>query len=188
MPGATLAEFLNYARANPAKLNYATGGAFSIISTPQLMKSAGVDMVHVPYKGDPAALVDLVAGRVQFMFVTQTAGVPFVRDGRVRALAVTNSKRSLLAPEVPTLAEAGFPGLLHLSWAGIIGPAKMRTDVVERLNKELTATLSRPKFQEDLIRQGFEPAGSSPDELRAFIKEQLEAWTRYVRELGLQTE
>ena len=187
IPARSMAEFLAHARANPGKLNYATGNTTSIISIAQLMRLTGISMVNVPYKGDPAALIDLVAGRVQFMFATQGQSVAFVRDGRLRALAVTNSKRSDLAPEIPTLAESGlqFP---ILTWASVVGPARMRPEVVERLNRELNAALGQPKVQEEIARQGFEASGSTPDELRAFLTQQLEIWTRLARELNLQTD
>lgn len=187
VPATTLGEFLSHVRANPGKINYATGNTTSQISIAQLMRLAGINMLHVPYKGDPAALIDLVAGRVQFMFATQGQSIAFVRDGRARALAVTNSKRSDLAPEIPTLAESGmqFP---ILSWATLVGPAKMRADVVERLNRELNAALAQPKAQEQIAMQGFEASGSTPDELRVFLTQQLDIWGRTVRELGLQTD
>ncbi len=187
VPAATVSEFVSYARANPGRINYATGNTTGQISIAQLSRIAGINMVHVPYKGDPAALIDLIAGRVQFMFATQGQAIAFVREGKVRALAVTNSRRAELAPEIPTLAESGmqFP---ILSWASLVGPPKMRADVVERLNRELNAALVQPKAQEQIAAQGFETATSTPDELRVFLTQQLDIWSRTVRELGLQTD
>ena len=187
VPATSMGEFLTHVRANPSKLNYATGNTTGQISIAQLMRVANINMVHVPYKGDPAALIDLIAGRVQFMFATQGQAIAFVKEGKVRPLAVTGAKRSDLAPEVPTLAESGlqFP---ILSWAAVVGPAKMRPEVVVRLNRELNAAMAQPKSQEQIAMQGFETATSTPEELRTFLAQQLDIWTRTVRELGLQTD
>ncbi len=132
VPVKTLGEFFTYARANPGKLNYGSGGTFQIISTANLMKSAGISMVHVPYKGEPAALVDLIAGRLQFIVATQSTSLPFVKDGKLRALAITNSTRSPAWPDVPTLTESGIKTFPTLSWAVMVGPAKMPANVVDR--------------------------------------------------------
>ena len=188
VPAKTLGEFFSYARANPGKLNYGSGGTFQIISTANLTKSAGISMVHVPYKGEPAALVDLIAGRLQFIVATQSTSLPFVKDGKLRALAITNSARSEAWPDVPTLTESGIKTFPSLSWAVIVGPAKMPANVVDRVNRELNAALIKPDVRERLARAAFEPIVGSPDELGAFIKDQQELWSRTVRELGLQVD
>jgi tripartite-type tricarboxylate transporter receptor subunit TctC len=188
IPVKTLGEFFNYARANPGKLNYGSGGTFQIISTANLMKSAGISMVHVPYKGEPAALVDLIAGRLQFIVATQSTSLPFVKEGKLRALAITNSTRSEAWPDVPTLTEAGIKTFPSLSWAVVVGPAKMPANVVDRINRDLNAALVKPDVRERLARAAFEPIVGSPDELRIFMKDQQELWSRTVRELGLQLD
>ena len=188
VPAKTLAEFFSHARANPGKINYGSGGTFQIISTAQLIKIAGLNMVHVPYKGEPAALVDLIAGRLQFIVATQSTSLPFVKEGKLRALAVTNSKRSESFPDVPTFLESGIQHFPSLSWAVMVGPAKMPANVVDRINRELNAALNRPDVRERLARNAFEPLVSTPDELRTFLKDQQEMWGRTVRELGLQTD
>ena len=188
IPAKTLAEFFNYARANPGKLNYGSGGTFQIISTANLMKSAGISMVHVPYKGEPAALVDLIAGRLQFIVATQSTSLPFVKEGKLRALAITNGTRSEAWPDVPTLTESGIKTFPSLSWAVVVGPAKMPANVVDRINRDLNAALVRPDVRERLARAAFEPIVGSPDELRIFMKDQQELWSRTVRELGLQLD
>jgi tripartite-type tricarboxylate transporter receptor subunit TctC len=188
IPAKTLWEFFNYARANPGKLNYGSGGTFQIISTANLMKSAGISMVHVPYKGEPAALVDLIAGRLQFIVATQSTSLPFVKDGKLRALAITNSTRSEAWPDVPTLTEAGIKTFPSLSWAVVVGPAKMPANVVDRINRDLNAALVKPDVRERLARAAFEPSVGSPDDLRIFMKDQQELWSRTVRELGLQLD
>lgn len=188
VPAKTLPEFFAYARANPGKLNYGSGATFQLIATVNLMKIAGIDLVHVPYKGDPAALIDLIAGRVQFLVATQSTSLPFVKEGKLRVLAITNSARSEAWPDVPTLTESGIKTFPSLSWAALVGPAKMPANLVDRVNRELNATLVKPDVRERLGRAAFESATSSPDELRAFIKDQQELWGRTVRELGLQVD
>ncbi len=187
LPVKSMEEFLKHVRANPGKVSYATGNTFGILTIAQLQKLTGTKMLHVPYKSDPAALIDVIAGRVQFMYATQGQAGPFVREGKVRALAVTSSKRTELAPDVPTLAEAGlqFP---ILGWGAMVGPAKMPAAAVARLNKDLNAVFTNPRVIEEVTRQGFELEGSTPAEAAAFIREQLKFWSTLVNELGLQTD
>jgi tripartite-type tricarboxylate transporter receptor subunit TctC len=188
VPARTLGELLAYARANPDKLNYATGNTTGILSTAQLMSLGKIKMVQVPYKGEPAAITDLVGGRVQVMFATPTTALAFVKEGKLRALATTNSRRTMLLPDVPTMAEAGMPGFSMSSWAAVVGPAKMPRDVTERISREINAAFRRPDVREQLERQAFEYGGSTPEELDAFIKEQFEVWTRVAREAGIKPE
>ena len=185
LPVTTWPEFVRYARAHPGKLNFGSGGTFEIIATAQLMKGCGIEMVHVPYKGVAEATIDLIAGRLQFMVTSQGTSLQSVEQGRLRALAVTSSKRSDLLANVPTLAELGLPPFTVVPWAGVFGPAKMPADVVERVNREINAILDRQEVRDQFYRQAIEPSGSTPKDLGAFLKEQLEAWTRSVRELGL---
>jgi len=188
VPARTLAELLAYARANPDKLNYASGNTTAILSTAQLMALGKISMVHVPYKGEPAGITDLVGGRVQVMFATPTTALAFVKEGKLRALATTNTRRTALLPDVPTMAEAGMTGFTMSSWAALVGPAKMPKDVTERINREFNAALRRPEVRELLERQAFEYGGSTPEELDAFIKEQFEVWKRVTREAGIKPE
>ena len=130
----------------------------------------------------------MVGGRVQVMFASSTTTLPFVRDGKLRALATTNAKRTAQLPEVPTMAEAGMPRFSIGSWAALFGPAKMPKDVVERLNHEVNAAMKRPEVREQFERQAFEFAGSTPDELGVFLKDQIEVWSRTIRESGVKAE
>ncbi len=186
LPVKTLNELFAYARANRGKVNFGSGNTYSLVSTAQLMKLGNMEMIHVPYKGEPQALVDLVAGRVQFMFSTKAVTLPFIKDGRVRALAVTDLKRDPALPNVPTLAEAGVPAFASLTYAALVGPAKMPRDVVERINRELRVVLQLPEVREQLWRLSFEGIGSTPEELGATLKTQWELWSAAVRELNLQ--
>lgn len=188
VPAKTLTELLDYARANPDKLNYATGNTTGIVSTGQLLALGGVKMVHVPYKGEPAAITDLVGGRVHVMFATPTTALAFIKEGKLRALATTNSKRTAQLPEVPTMAEAGMPRFSIGTWAALFGPAKMPREILDRLNHEVNAAMKRPEVREQLERQAFEYAPSTPEEMGAFLKDQIEVWGRAIRESGIKPE
>ena len=188
VPAKTLPELIAHARANPGKLNYATGNTTGIVSTAYFASLAGIQLVHVPYKGEPQAITDLVAGRVQLMFSSSSTSIPHIRDGRLRALVTTLSKRSHLLPEVPTIAEAGMPQFSITSWAGLFGPAKMPREVVERLNKEFGAAMKRQEVQDAMEKQAFALTPSTPGELAAFVKEQMESYRRILRAAGVEPE
>jgi tripartite-type tricarboxylate transporter receptor subunit TctC len=188
VPAKTLAELIDYARANPAKLNYATGNTTGIVSTAFFASQAGIKLVHVPYKGEPQAITDLVAGRVQLMFASSGTSVPQVREGKLRALVTTLPKRSALLPEVPSIGEAGMPQFSIISWAGLFGPAKMPREVVERLNREFGAAMARPDVQAAMERQAFSLSPSTPDRLGAFVKEQIDSYRRTLQAAGVEPE
>ena len=188
VPAKTLPDLIAYARANPGKLNYATGNTTGIVSTAFFSSQAGIQMVHVPYKGEPQAITDLVAGRVQLMFASSSTSVPHVREGRLRAVVTTLPKRSGLLPDVPTIAEAGMPQFSITSWAGLFGPAGVPRDVVQRLNKEFLDAMARPDVQAAMERQAFTLSPSTPGELAAFVKEQMESYRRILAAAGVQPE
>jgi tripartite-type tricarboxylate transporter receptor subunit TctC len=188
VPANTLGEFIAYARANPGRINYATGNTTGIVSTAYFSSQAGIQMVHVPYRGEPQAIIDLVGGRVQLLFASSSTSVPQVRDGKLRALVTTLSRRSHLLPEVPTIAEAGMPQFSVTSWAGLFGPAKMPREVVERLNKEFAAAMARSDVQELMDKQAFVLSPSSPERLGVFVKEQMESYRNILRAAGVQPE
>ena len=188
VPAKTLSEFIAYAKANPGKINYATGNTTGIVSTAFFSSQAGIQMVQVPYRGEPQAIVDLVGGRVQLLFASSSTSVPQVRDGKLRALVTTLAKRSRLLPEVPTIAEAGMPQFSVTSWAGLFGPAKMPRDVVERINKEFGAAMARSDVQALMEKQAFVLTPSSPERLGAFVKEQMESYRNILRAAGVQPE
>jgi tripartite-type tricarboxylate transporter receptor subunit TctC len=188
LPVKTLPELVQYAKANPGKINYATGNTTGIVSTALLASLAKIDMVHVPYKTEPLVMPDLIGGRVQLMFASSTTSIPLIRDGKLRALVTTLPRRSHLLPDVPTIAEAGYPTFSIISWAGLFGPAKMPADVVARLNKEFVAAMGRPDVQEAMQKQAFVLTPSTPEKLAAYVKEQLEGYRNILKAVGIQPE
>jgi tripartite-type tricarboxylate transporter receptor subunit TctC len=188
LPVKTLPELVQYAKANPGKINYATGNTTGIVSTALLASLAKVEMVHVPYKTEPLVMADLVSGRVHMMFASSTTSMPLIRDGKLRALVTTLPRRSHLLPDVPTIAEAGFPTFSIISWAGLFGPAKMPADVVARLNKEFVAAMGRPEVQEAMQKQAFVLTPSTPEKLAAYVVEQLDGYRNILKAVGIQPE
>ena len=188
VPANTLAEFIAHAKAQPGVLNYATGNTTGLVAVAQFASLAGVRMTHVPYKGEPQALTDLLAGRVQMMVVSAGTSVPHVREGKLRALAVTLGNRSAILPQVPTMAEAGLPQFSITSWAAVVGPARMPAEVTERLNREFTAAMTKPEVLTVIERQAFALTGSTPARLGAFMKEQLESYRATLKAAGIEPE
>ncbi len=188
VPAKTLPELIQHARANPGKINYATGNTTGIVSSALLSSLAKIEMVHVPYKGEPQAMIDMISGRVQLMFASSSTSVPQIREGKLRALVTTLARRSHLLPEVPTIAEAGMPEFSVTSWAGLFGPAKLPREIVERLNREFVAAMGRPDVQAAMEKQAFVLSPSSPERLAVFVKEQLEAYRNTLRAAGVQPE
>lgn len=186
LPAKSVAEFLEHVRANPGKLNYASSNSAALLAAVQLLAPSRLEMAHVPYKGDAAALNDLMTDRIHMMFGTGTGVPPLVKDGRIRALATLLQARSPLLPDVPTAAEVGIQGISIVPWAAIFGPAKMPADLSAQLGKAIVGVLARADTREHFDRQGFEPAGSNSQELAAFHRTQWDAWNRTVREQGLK--
>ncbi len=189
VPAKTFDEFLAHAKANPGKLNYAsTGiGTSSHLSGFVLGKRASIDAQHVPYKGADA-LRDLLAGRVQFMFATIPSVKQHIDAGALRAVAVTSLKRSRSMPEVPTVAERGFPGFEAGSWFGFFGPKGTPAEVVATLNKAVNEIIAVPAMEAQLIKEGADPAGGSPQQFAQFVQREFEKWRVVVKESGATAE
>ena len=188
VPARTLKEFVDYAKANPGKLNYGTGNPLSILYNVQLMASTGISMVHVPYKGEGPLNPDILAGRVQSSFLSTGTAVSYAKDGRLRPLAVLLERRSPLLPDVPTIAEAGVPAVTVRQWAGMFGPPKLPREIVERLNKEINTALKRPDVLEKLQGYGYAAEGSTPERLLEINRDDLALWRKLVREAGIPLE
>ena len=186
LPAKSVAEFLAYVRANPGKVNYGTGNGTSILTTAQLAAVEKLDMAHIPYKGDAPATADLIAGRVQVMIGTPGSAMQQVATGRLRVLATLLPSRSPLAPDTPTAAEAGLRGLTISPWAGLFGPAGLPREVVDRVAREMKAVAARKDVRESLDRIAFELQSSTPEELAAMLKDQLDIWKKTVQEVGME--
>jgi len=188
VPAKTLQELINYARANPGKLNYATGNTTSIVSTAMFATLAKINIVQVPYRTEPPAIIDLLSGQIHMIFTSYSTVATHLREGKLRALVTTLPERSALMPEVPSIVEAGFPKFPIVPWAGMVGPAKMPKEVVERLNRELSVILKRPDIQDQLLKQAFAPRSSTVEEFNGFVREQLEIWGKAIKDAGIQPE
>lgn len=189
MPAQTLEEFLAYAKANPGILNYcSTGiGTSSHLSSFMLAKRAGFDATHVPYKGADA-LKDLLAGRIQFMFATIPSVVQHINAGRLRPLAVSSLKRSRALPQVPTVAEKGFPGFEAGSWFGFFAPKGTPDVVIQTINKAVNDIIQMPAVEQQMVAQGADPAGGTPQQYAQFLQREFEKWRIIVRESGARVE
>ena len=189
VPAKTVSEFIAYAKANPGKLNYgsaAIGGASHLGG--QLLKiKAGIDIVHVPYKGGAAAVADLIGGEIQMGLDSLLVMQPHIKAGKVRALGVTSIKRTEISPNLPAIAET-IPNYEANAWFGIMAPASTPRQVVARLNEEFIKVLRTPEIKEKLTQQGFEAAGNSPEEYAVFLKKETEKWAEVVRIAGVKVE
>jgi tripartite-type tricarboxylate transporter receptor subunit TctC len=188
LPANTINELVAYARANPGKLNYGTGNATSILATAQFAAQQKIEMVHIPYKGDGPLTLDMVAGRVQVAIATPGNLAPQVKEGKLRALATLLPNRNQLLPNAPTMREAGLEPVSITPWGGLFGPPKMPKEVVDRLAREMAVVLAKPEVRDAFGKLAFEPRSSTPQELSAFVAEQLEAYRRVTRQVGLSLD
>ena len=190
VPASTLAEFIALAKSNPGGLNYASSGP----GTPyhmagELFKAmAGVDLVHVPYKGSSGARTDILGGQVHMMFDAITTMAPNVRAGRLKALGSSGKQRSTVLPEVPTVSEAGVPGYDAVIWLGIMAPAGTPKPIVDRLNAEITKATAAPELREAWAKQGAAAMAMNPEEFARFMREDIEKWARIVRISGAKPD
>lgn len=184
----TVAELTARAKMASGKMTYASGNTSSRVAAETYKKMAGVDLLHVPYKGTPQAITDLLGGQVDLMFPDLTPSVPLVKDGRLRALGVTGSKRISILPDVPTMAEAGLTGFDLVTWSAAFVPAKTPKPVVDRLSELIRKALSTKEARDHYSRTGSEPSPSSPSELETFTKSELVKWGRAVKAAGIEPE
>jgi tripartite-type tricarboxylate transporter receptor subunit TctC len=190
LPANTLKEFIALAKSKPGQLNFGTsgtgGGAHLAV---EMFKSmAGVNMVHVPYKGAALALTDLMGGHVQLTFSQPPVVLPHLKGGRVKVLATTGARRFSAMPDLPTVAESGVPGYEATSWQGVVVPAKTPKAIVAKLHTEISKALRSPDIGERLALEGSEPGGNTPDEFAAFIKREIAKWAKVVKDSGLKAE
>jgi tripartite-type tricarboxylate transporter receptor subunit TctC len=189
VPAKTVPEFIAYAKANPGKINYASSGNGTVqhLAGELFKVMTGVDMVHVPYRGDAFALTDLIGGQVQAMFGNMAPSIEHIRTGRLRALAVTTTTRSELLPDVPTVADS-VPGYEAVGWFGLGAPNGTPGEIVDRLNKEVNAILAEPKTKVRLAELGYTAFASSPADFRKLIADETAKWAKVVKFSGAKPD
>jgi tripartite-type tricarboxylate transporter receptor subunit TctC len=190
VPVKSIKELLALAKSKPGQLSFASSGnGSSIHLSGELFKSmAGVDMLHVPYKGSGPAVADLVGGQVNLMFDNMPSSLPHVKSGRLRAIAVTSAKRSPAAPDLPTIAESGVPGYEAVAWFGVLAPAGTPPAIVKKLNAEIIKVLKSPDVAERLSSQGAEPVSNTPEQFSAYIKSEMGKWAKVIKASGAQVD
>ena len=190
VPVKTFKDVVALVKARPGEINFATGGIGSSphMSMELIKKTLGLKMVAVHYKGDGAAIIDVMGGHVPILNASIGGLLSYARSGKMRGIAVTSSKRSAMAPEFPTIAESGVPGFEVITWFGILVPAATPRDIINKLNAEVVQVLAQPKVSEQLIKMGFEVAPNTPEQFAAFLKDENARWGKIVRELGLKAE
>ena len=188
IPAASVPEFIAYVKDNPGRLSYASTNAIGLVAGATLKRMASLDLVHVPYRSSPQAINDVMTGRLAMMFVDFALGSPQAKAGNVRALAVTTKERSPLLPDIPSMTEAGLPSFDLIPWNAIFAPANTPKPVVQRLNGELRRIITDPTVKERLAAIGFDAFASTPEELAAFVGDDLAKWTRWVKEAGIEPE
>jgi tripartite-type tricarboxylate transporter receptor subunit TctC len=190
VPAHTLAEYIRLANAKPGSMTYGTsgiGGAGHLAG--ELLKiTAKADLVHVPYKGGGPAMADLLGGQIPSSFASAPLAVPHVKSGKIRALATTGAARSASFPDIPTIAESGYPGYEATNWYAFVAPGKTPRDIVERLNREIVRALNGPDVREQLLRNGMEPMPGTSEALAKHIEREYRVWGRVVKEAGIRAE
>ena len=190
VPAQSVKELVALIKANPGKYNYGSSGVggASHLASALFTSMAGVEAVHVPYKGGAPAVADLVAGRLNFMMANLTTAQPHIRAGRLRGLGVGTKSRSALFPEMPTIAEAGIPGFEANNWNGVVVPKKTPREIVERLHREIVAVLNDGSVAKRLASQGLEPIGDTPAEFARYLRSEAVKWGKVVKAAGIKPE
>ncbi len=186
----SVSELIGLAKARPGQLTYASAGAGSTthLSAELLSLHSGIKLVHVPYKGGGPALIDLLAGQVTMYFGSMPASLPHVRSAKLRALAATSLERSSAAPEIPTIAESGFPGFEAVTWIGMVGPAGLPPAIVRRLNTDAAQILGLAEVRERIVPLGADPKTNSPEAFAAYIRGEITKWAKVVRDAGIAAQ
>jgi tripartite-type tricarboxylate transporter receptor subunit TctC len=188
VPAKSVKELVRLGKAQPGKLSFASAGngTGGHLSGELFKMLSSIDMLHVPYKGVAPALVDVVGGQVSMTFASILSSLPQVRADKLRALAVTGGKRSVAAPQVPTMREAGVKDYESATWYGVVAPAGTPQELVTRLNAEIVAVIKRPDVNERLSKEGADPVGNSPQEFGRFIESEIGKWRKVIRAAGIQ--
>lgn len=190
VPATTVKEFIAYTKTNPGKVNFASTGQGGInhLAAELFKGMAGVDIVHVPYKGTNTAVPDLIGGQVQLMFTSTVSSLPLVKAGKLRALAISSEKRSLAAPDLPTVSESGLPGYESATWFALFTPSGTPRDLVMQMSALANKTGQMPEVRDKLLAQGAEPQTLTPEQVGAYAKNEIVKWGKVVREAGIKAE
>ena len=190
LPVKTVKELIAYAKANPSKLNYASTGNASLahLATEFFAHSAGVRLVHIPYKGVGAGLTDMLSGQIHMSFLSMGSVYSHVRSGKLRALAIASAQRAKMAPEIPTMTEAGVPGYVVTQWHGMVAPRGTPRPVIQRLHAEVVKAVRRPDVVSRLSLDGTEPIASSPDEFAAHLRSERDQWAKVAKVANIRSE
>jgi tripartite-type tricarboxylate transporter receptor subunit TctC len=188
VPAKSIAELVAHAKSNPGKLNYATANTTSIVSTGLFAARNGLEMQHVPYKSEPEAIPDLLSGQIHLMIASLATTSGHVKAGKLRALSTALPVRTPLLPEVPSITESGQPPFPIGPWGALVGPANMPPEIVARLNKETVAILAKPEVKEQMLKLGFAPKSSTPEEFATYLKSQIEIWRKALKDAGIQQQ
>ena len=190
VPANSVSELIALAKAQPGKLTFASYGTGSPghLSGELFMKLTGTEMLHIPYKGSGVGMNDVLAGQVQMMFINLLPATPFVANGRLRGLGVTSAKRSAAAPDIPTIAESGFPGYQSTSWHGFVAPIKVPAPIIRQLHGELVKIVNNPETKKRMAGQGTDVIGSTPEEFRKVIQTESAKWANVIKTTGIKPE
>ena len=190
VPANTLAEFVALVKKQPDKYAYGSSGNGSImhVASEYFLDAAKIKVLHIPYKGTGPAVQDTIGGQVQLVFGAVPVTLPHVKAGRLRALAVTTSKRIAAAPDLPTVEEVGYPGYEVTNWHGLVGPKGLPRDIVARLNKEIGEVVKGDEMKKNLVAEGLEPAGGSPERFGAILKNEMARWAKVVQQAGIKLD
>ena len=190
VPANTLAEFVALVKKQPDKYAYGSSGSGSImhVASEYFLDAAKIKVLHIPYKGTGPAVADTIGGQVQLVFGAVPVTLPHVKAGRLRALAVTTDKRIAAAPDLPTVAESGYPGYEVTNWHGLVGPKGLQRDIVERLNREIGEVVKGEEMKKNLAADGLEPAGGSPERFGQILKNEMARWAKVVQQAGIKVD
>ncbi len=190
VPAASVRELVTLAKSRPGELTYASGGSgtASHLAGEMLKKMVGIDLVHVPYKGVGPAVTDVLAGHVSLFFAGLPASGSHIKAGKLKAIAIADAKRSPLMPQLPTIAESGYPGYAVENWLGMLAPAGTPADIISRLNGNIVRMINTAEVSERLAALGFEPVGSTPEQFAAQLKSEIAKWAKVIQETGVRAE
>lgn len=190
VPARSVKELIDHAKANPGKLSYGSAGSGSAphLATELLKQRAGIDMLHVPFKGGGPMVADLLGGQIHIVIADQANLMPHVKAGKLRALAVGTLERSASYPDIPTIAESGFPGFKARAWQGIAGPANLPADIVTQLNAAFAKAMAFPEVHQRLLDGGLDPISGTPEDFAAFIRSEIDKWAKVAKDVGARVD